>query len=49
MAQPGQDFKALSVSSENWVPFEFVPPEKLVAYLRQKRLEGFSILGLEQV
>ena len=37
------------MSSENWVPFEYVPPEGLVAYLRQKRLEGFTILGLEQV
>jgi tRNA G18 (ribose-2'-O)-methylase SpoU len=41
-------WQQISVTAEKWVPVEEVTEEMLPQYLRQKKLEGFKILGLEQ-
>jgi tRNA G18 (ribose-2'-O)-methylase SpoU len=38
----------ISVTAEKWVPVEEVTEAALPQYLRQKKREGFKILGLEQ-
>eukprot|EP00049_Salpingoeca_infusionum_P016479 m.337308 g.337308 ORF g.337308 m.337308 type:complete len:1787 (+) comp16081_c1_seq1:105-5465(+) len=43
-----KEFKLLSVTSEMWMNFEFVPPEGLVEWLALKRSEGYAIVGVEQ-
>jgi tRNA G18 (ribose-2'-O)-methylase SpoU len=42
------EFEAISVSAEHWVPIQQVAPEALVSWLRRKRMEGFTLVGLEQ-
>lgn len=42
------EFEAISVSAEHWIPMKQVVPEALVSWLRRKRLEGFTLVGLEQ-
>lgn len=37
-----------SVTAEKWVPIIEVPVDSIKAYLKKKKREGFSILGLEQ-
>ena len=43
------DFKRLSVTSQDWLPIEAVPRNQLIEYLRQQKTEnGYFIIGLEQ-
>ncbi|PRP80273.1 hypothetical protein PROFUN_12740 [Planoprotostelium fungivorum] len=41
-------FQEISVTSEKWVPIEEVTEEDLARYLREKREEGWSLIGVEQ-
>lgn len=41
-------FKQISVTAEGWVPLEEVKPSGLLAWLRRKKREGFTVVGLEQ-
>lgn len=41
-------FKSLSVSSEQWIPMTEVVQGDLPEYISEKRLQGYSIVGLEQ-
>lgn len=41
-------FFSVAVTAHEHVPLEFVPPERLVAYLARKRAEGWAVVGLEQ-
>ncbi len=41
-------FKVISVTSENWVPITEVPRNKLAIFLKEKKEEGYTIVGVEQ-
>uniref|UniRef100_A0A7M4FFR7 TAR (HIV-1) RNA binding protein 1 n=1 Tax=Crocodylus porosus TaxID=8502 RepID=A0A7M4FFR7_CROPO len=43
-----KQFQQLSVSAEQWLPLLEVKPSQLVDYLQQKKLEGYTIIGVEQ-
>ncbi|VDM45545.1 unnamed protein product [Toxocara canis] len=43
-----QNFKALSLSSENWITIEQVRVTELLDYLKSKRKEGYTIVAAEQ-
>ena len=42
------EFQAISVTSERWLPIEECKEADIMDYLRQKKQEGYSILGVEQ-
>lgn len=41
-------FRALSLTSERWMPLEEVPPAQLPRYLRARRAAGWRVVALEQ-
>ena len=43
-----QQFQAVSVTAERWVPMRQVSEAELPAYLQQKRAEGYTLYGVEQ-
>ncbi|XP_014379351.1 probable methyltransferase TARBP1 isoform X1 [Alligator sinensis] len=43
-----KQFQQLSVSAEQWLPLLEVKPSQLVEYLQQKKMEGYTIIGVEQ-
>ncbi|KAG9154332.1 hypothetical protein Leryth_000767 [Lithospermum erythrorhizon] len=43
-----KQFQLISVTADKWVPIVEVPVGSLKVFLEQKKIEGFSILGLEQ-
>ncbi|OQR68286.1 hypothetical protein BIW11_04588 [Tropilaelaps mercedesae] len=43
-----KEFHNLSVSSHNWLPIRGVPPSAIEEYLREKKLKGFTLIGVEQ-
>nr|XP_020643964.1 probable methyltransferase TARBP1 [Pogona vitticeps] len=43
-----KQFQYLSVSAEQWVCLIEVKPFQLVDYLEQKKIEGYTIIGVEQ-
>ncbi|NXI58537.1 TARB1 methyltransferase, partial [Chloroceryle aenea] len=43
-----KQFQHLSVSAEQWLPLVEVKPSQLVDYLQQKKMEGYTIIGVEQ-
>uniref|UniRef100_F7FHV0 tRNA (guanosine(18)-2'-O)-methyltransferase TARBP1 n=1 Tax=Ornithorhynchus anatinus TaxID=9258 RepID=F7FHV0_ORNAN len=43
-----KQFQHLSVSAEQWLPLLEVKPAQLVDYLRQRKADGYTIIGVEQ-
>ncbi|NXU59086.1 TARB1 methyltransferase, partial [Turnix velox] len=43
-----KQFQHLSVSAEQWLPLVEVKPSQLVDYCQQKKMEGYTIIGVEQ-
>ncbi|KAF9602118.1 hypothetical protein IFM89_025163 [Coptis chinensis] len=43
-----KQFQLISVTAEKWVPLIEVPVSTIKVFLRKKKQEGYSILGLEQ-
>ncbi|KAL2636392.1 hypothetical protein R1flu_007871 [Riccia fluitans] len=43
-----RQFQLISVTAEQWIPLLEVPEVGISSYLKRKRREGYSILGLEQ-
>lgn len=43
-----KQFQLISVTAEKWIPIQEVPELNLKEYLKAKRREGYSVLGLEQ-
>ncbi|KAG6543303.1 hypothetical protein Mapa_015217 [Marchantia paleacea] len=43
-----RQFQLISVTAEQWIPIVEVPEAGISNYLKRKRREGYSILGLEQ-
>ena len=41
-------FKSISVTAEGWLRLEEVKPASLVGWLRSKKRQGFTVVGLEQ-
>ncbi|GAB2273232.1 hypothetical protein Dimus_008033 [Dionaea muscipula] len=41
-------FQLISVTAEKWIPILEVPVYSMKSFLEKKKLDGFSILGLEQ-
>eukprot|EP01101_Sappina_pedata_P002753 TRINITY_DN12965_c0_g1_i1.p1 TRINITY_DN12965_c0_g1~~TRINITY_DN12965_c0_g1_i1.p1 ORF type:complete len:264 (+),score=105.13 TRINITY_DN12965_c0_g1_i1:292-1083(+) len=41
-------FQSISVTASKWLPLVEVKREEIKGYLREKKLEGYTILGLEQ-
>ncbi|KAF8425120.1 hypothetical protein EV426DRAFT_59685 [Tirmania nivea] len=41
-------FLSVSVSSQHWLPFTEVPIPAIPQFLREKRSEGYTIVGIEQ-
>lgn len=39
---------ACSVTAEKWLPMMEVPVNSVKVFLEKKRLEGYSVIGLEQ-
>ena len=42
------DFKSISASANDWIDMEECKEEDLLAWLRQKKSQGYTIVGLEQ-
>ncbi|CAB3403785.1 unnamed protein product [Caenorhabditis bovis] len=42
------NFRALSMSSENWQKIEGVRPQNLLAYLESLRMKGYTVIAAEQ-
>ncbi|XP_062217146.1 uncharacterized protein LOC133917161 isoform X2 [Phragmites australis] len=43
-----KQFRLISVTAEKWVPMVEVPVDSVRVYLEKKRVEGYSVIGLEQ-
>lgn len=43
-----KQFQLISVTAEKWIPIQEVPELNLKEFLKAKKREGYSILGLEQ-
>ncbi|TKA65798.1 hypothetical protein B0A49_11615 [Cryomyces minteri] len=43
-----KDFTSVAVSSENHIPIHELPPTSLPSFLVQKKLEGYTAVGVEQ-
>ncbi|KAM8814473.1 putative methyltransferase TARBP1 isoform 2-T2 [Rhynchonycteris naso] len=43
-----KQFQHLSVSAEQWLPLVEVKPPELMHYLQQKKVEGYTVIGVEQ-
>lgn len=41
-------FKNVAVTADHWMPMTEVKPEQIVTYLREKKAEGYTLMGLEQ-
>lgn len=41
-------FKNVAVTADHWMNMIEVPPSNLVKYLLQKKIEGYTLIGLEQ-
>ncbi|CAI5442757.1 unnamed protein product [Caenorhabditis angaria] len=42
------NFRALSMSSENWQKIEAVKPQNLLEYLQKLRTDGYTVIAVEQ-
>ncbi|CAD5219654.1 unnamed protein product [Bursaphelenchus okinawaensis] len=43
-----QNFKALSMSAEKWLPIIEVKPQDLESFLQESKLKGFTVIAAEQ-
>nr|ABF93471.1 RNA methyltransferase, TrmH family protein, expressed [Oryza sativa Japonica Group] len=43
-----KQFRLISVTAEKWLPMMEVPVNSVKVFLEKKRLEGYSVIGLEQ-
>lgn len=43
-----EEFNSISVSAHLWLPIEECPENKVMEYVKQKKLEGYTIIGVEQ-
>lgn len=43
-----KQFQLISVTAEKWLPMMEVPVDSIKVFLEKKRLEGYSVIGLEQ-
>ena len=43
-----QAFRAVSVTAEQWLPLQEVPPASLAGYLQDRRRAGYTIVAVEQ-
>lgn len=43
-----QHFKSTALTAEKWIPIEEVSEQNLSEYLRKKKSEGYSLVGIEQ-
>ncbi|GEQ67021.1 hypothetical protein JCM33374_g684 [Metschnikowia sp. JCM 33374] len=43
-----QQFKSVAVTADYWMPMTEVKPDGIVKYLREKKAEGYTLIGLEQ-
>ncbi|CAH6723114.1 tRNA (guanosine(18)-2'-O)-methyltransferase [[Candida] jaroonii] len=43
-----QEFKTVAVTADHWMPMIEVKVPDIVSYLRQKKNEGYTLIGLEQ-
>ncbi|OBA23358.1 hypothetical protein METBIDRAFT_76388 [Metschnikowia bicuspidata var. bicuspidata NRRL YB-4993] len=43
-----QQFKSVAVTADHWMPMTEVKPDGIVKYLREKKAEGYKLIGLEQ-
>ncbi|CDO94604.1 unnamed protein product [Kluyveromyces dobzhanskii CBS 2104] len=41
-------FKSVAVTADRWMPIEEVPVDGILAYMNAKKLEGYTLIGLEQ-
>ncbi|KZF26622.1 hypothetical protein L228DRAFT_279796 [Xylona heveae TC161] len=41
-------FTSVAVSSHCWLPIEELPPASIPAFLTQRKLEGYTVVGIEQ-
>lgn len=41
-------FKTVAVTADQWMPMEQVAPSSLVEYMRDKKRQGYTLVGLEQ-
>lgn len=41
-------FKTVAVTSDQWMPMDEVKPQDIKEYMRAKRREGYTLIGLEQ-
>ena len=44
-----KEFQSLSRTAEKWLPIEIVPPDNLHDWLHQKKDQGYTVVGAEQV
>lgn len=42
------EFKNVAVTADRWMPMVEVPVDSITEYLRQKKKEGYTLIGLEQ-
>lgn len=41
-------FKNVAVTADRWMPMQEVPVEGIIQFMRGKKLEGYTLIGLEQ-
>lgn len=41
-------FKNVAVTADHWMPMTEVKPQNIVTYLREKKADGYTLMGLEQ-
>lgn len=41
-------FKNVAVTADKWMPMEEVPIDSITSFMRQKKKEGYTLIGLEQ-
>ncbi|QEU62716.1 Trm3 [Kluyveromyces lactis] len=41
-------FKNVAVTADRWMPIEEVPVDGIISYMNAKKLEGYTLIGLEQ-
>ncbi|CAL9731403.1 tRNA (guanosine(18)-2'-O)-methyltransferase [Monosporozyma unispora] len=41
-------FKNVALSSDQWMPMEEVPIDSIAEYMQKKKVEGYTLIGLEQ-
>jgi len=42
------DYKNVTMTAEKWLPIMECPPNKLIEFIRMKKLSGYTVMALEQ-